>query len=125
MSCTIRRKKTAKVRLDQAIGLAFRDGDLDDHTRHAFKHLLDLVRSRTNLLRPTGDGHRHGDIGQVMIVSGLVALARHASDWLRPAGEWVPSVGACAAAVRVAGRAPLGQLPDAGVHGLGLVSRQR
>jgi PcfJ-like protein len=93
MSGTIRRKKTAKVRLDQIIRRTLAFDDLEPCTRRTFAHLLYLVRSRTDLLRPTGAVDRYADVGLVMIVSGLLALARHDRDWLRPADEWEPAAG--------------------------------
>jgi PcfJ-like protein len=91
MSGTIRRKKTAKVRLDLLIRRALALDGLEPGTRRTFAHLLYLVRSRTDLLRPTADGDRYADIGLAMIISGLLALAKHDRDWLRPADEWEPS----------------------------------
>jgi PcfJ-like protein len=91
MSTFIRRRKAARVRLDQSIGLAFRDDDLDDRTRHTFGHLVYLVRSRSDLLRPTGAVGFGEHLGHVNVVIGLLAMASHRDGWLRPPDEWEPS----------------------------------
>jgi hypothetical protein len=91
MSTTIRRKKVAKARLDLIIGRALNFEGLNGRTRHTLERLLYLVRSQTDLLRPTGAGGVHEDLGWLNIICGLLALASQCDDWLRPADEWVPS----------------------------------
>jgi PcfJ-like protein len=91
MSTTIRRKRTAKARLDEVIQIALCGAGRHLRTRRVFERLLHLVRRQTGLLRPTGAGGRDEERGRTQIVVGLLALASHHGDWLRPADDWVPS----------------------------------
>jgi hypothetical protein len=91
MSPTIAREKAARARLDELIGMALKLAGRQVRPRRAFESLLLLVRSRTNLLRPRVARDRYSDLGQVNLLGGLLALAAHHRDWLRPAGDWLPS----------------------------------
>jgi PcfJ-like protein len=91
MSTTIPRKSTAKARIDQIIGRALNLAGRHVRTRRALERLLYLVRTRTDFLRPTNARDRYADLGTVNVVSGLLALAGHHRDWLRPASDWMPS----------------------------------
>ena len=91
MSTTIRRKKTAKAAIDRAIQDTLRIAGRHLRTQRALERLLHLVRGQTNLLRPTSAGGRFELGVQSEIVRGLLALASHQQDWLRPAGDWLPS----------------------------------
>src|SRR5262249_5547074 len=53
----------------------------------AYERLRARVQSRTTLLQPTG---RPGGY-QTTVNAGLLALALHHRDWLRPAESWVPA----------------------------------
>jgi hypothetical protein len=52
--------------------------------------LICHVRRASSLLRPRRSERRHESVGQCRIVCGLVALARHERDWLRPVDGWFP-----------------------------------
>jgi hypothetical protein len=79
------------VVIDHAIHAAISVAGGDFHTRLAIERLLRHVQSRTALLRlPMGGGRiETGAIQQV--VSGLLALACHHTDWLRPVEDWTPA----------------------------------
>ena len=67
--------------------------------------MLHRVRSRTDLLRPRVGRDRYSDLGQVNLLCGLLALAAEHRDWLRRAGDWVPS-----------GDGPIGQFASLAQH---------
>lgn len=79
-------RKTAKRELDESIHwhrfIARR------HEGHlaALDRLLRTVRTQTELLHPSG---RPGD-NRNQLLCGLLALARHHADWLRPVETWMP-----------------------------------
>ncbi len=91
MSTTIPRENAARARIDELIGRALKLAGGQVRPRRAFESLLFLVRSRTDLLRPRVARNRYSDLGQVNPLCGLLALAAHHRDWLRPAGDWLPS----------------------------------
>ncbi len=91
MSTTTRRKRGAKDAIDRTIQESLRIAGRHLRTRRAFESLLHLVRIQTNLLRPTGAGDRSALALRTEIVRGLLALASHRDDWLRPAGDWRPT----------------------------------
>src|SRR5262245_16848460 len=80
-------RQTAKQQLDDSIhagrSLALRhDGAL-----LAYERLLRQVQSRTALLHPSD---RAGD-NRNFLNAGVLALALHHADWLRPVETWFPS----------------------------------
>src|SRR5262245_59475456 len=82
-------RRHARRQLDDAIragrSLAWRyDGAIP-----AYDRLLRQVRSLTDLLRPSG---RPGDY-RTPLNAGLLALALHHDDWLRPVETWLPGKG--------------------------------
>jgi hypothetical protein len=91
MSEFTRRKKAAKAVIDRVIHGALRLVAAHPERQSIFEHLLHLVRSRTALLRPPGTGRRYETMFPTQIVCGLLALASHREDWLRPADDWLPS----------------------------------
>jgi hypothetical protein len=93
MSIAIRRKRAARARLDLVIKRALNLDGLDDVARRVVEHLLYLVRSRTDLLSPTGAVGWQEDLGRIHVVCGLVGLASRHDEWLRPADAWVPAGG--------------------------------
>ncbi len=60
-------------------------------TRAAFDRLLRHVRCRSDLLRPARFGGRFGARGYGEVVTGLLSLATHYTDWLRPVDTWEPA----------------------------------
>src|SRR5262249_8733888 len=54
----------------------------------AYPRLLHHVRRRTDLLRPPRDPRRLGRVTEVN--AGLLALALHHADWLKPVEAWMP-----------------------------------
>ena len=79
---------TARRRLDDAVhaglSLAARRPGADD----AYRRLLHSVRQRTGLLRPAGDPRRLSRV--TWANAGLLPLALHHADWLRPVEAWEP-----------------------------------
>jgi hypothetical protein len=88
MSLTNQRKQWAKAAVDDAIYEANQIARSDSTTRHAFEQLLRHVQRTTSLLRPVLGGGRIKTVGIRRIIAGLLAMASHCRDWLRPVPEW-------------------------------------
>ena len=85
------RKNSAKAVIDHAIHEAIQVAGTCSATRHAFDRLLQHVWGRTTMLRPPKVGGRIETWGIQRIVTGLLSLACHHSDWLRPVEDWKPT----------------------------------
>jgi hypothetical protein len=90
MSTITRRRNTAKARIDRAIRAALRSAGRHFRTFGAFEHLLRQVRGRSDLLRPARVGGHIETKVQAEIIGGLLSLAFHHEDWLRPVEQWTP-----------------------------------
>ena len=88
MSLTKRRKDSAKVVIDKAIHSAIETAGTDFQTRDAFERLFRHVYSTTTLLQPQLGGGRIDVSGIQVIVSGLLGVAFHHTEWLRPVEDW-------------------------------------
>ena len=82
-------RKQVKHSLDESIHAARSLAVPRPGAVSAYDRLLRHVRSRSPLLRPTG---RPGD-SRNGINAGLLALALHHRDWLRPPEDWHPGAG--------------------------------
>jgi hypothetical protein len=83
--------RTAKSRSDDAIRASFAFSNSVPGFRAAYERLLAAVRGRTTLMRP---GRGPDSISRcVRANAGLLALARHFADWLRPVDPWAPPAG--------------------------------
>ncbi len=79
-------RQTAKQQLDGLIHAGRSLTERHDGALPAYERLLWLVQSRTNLLHPSD---RPGDNRRLFNV-GLLDLALHHADWLRPVEKWFP-----------------------------------
>ncbi len=79
--------KTAKQLLDNSIHVGRSLARRHDGALPAYKRLLRQVQKQTTLLRPSD---RPGD-NRNLFNAGLLALALHHADWLRPVESWKPS----------------------------------
>jgi hypothetical protein len=79
--------KTAKQLLDDSIHAARSLAQRHDGAPPAYERLLRQVQSHTALLHPSA---RPGD-NRNLLNAGLLALALHHGDWLRPVESWKPS----------------------------------
>ena len=80
-------RKTVKQLLDDSIHAGRSLARRHDGTLPAYERLLRQVQSRTALLRPS---NRAGD-NRNLLNAGLLALALHHTDWLRPVETWFPT----------------------------------
>jgi hypothetical protein len=80
-------RQTAKRQLDGSIHAGRSLARRHDGALPAYERLLWQVQTRTDLLRPSD---RAGD-NRNLLNAGLLALALHHADWLRPAEAWPPS----------------------------------
>src|SRR5688500_1675420 len=88
MSTFRARREATKALIDRAIGRAFETAWR--YEKKAFRHVLWHVQGLSDLLRPACTGARIAVRGYDEIVSGLLALACHRRDWLRPVEAWTP-----------------------------------
>jgi len=84
-----RRKDFAKRRIDKAISQAYRRLSKNKDCYTAFQQLLLAVQSATDLVRPTPEHCRWSDA--CLYVQGLMNLATHCRDFVRPLHRWSPS----------------------------------
>jgi hypothetical protein len=80
-------RQDAKQQLDASIHAARSLAKGRNKALPAYECLLRHVQSRTSLLRPT-DQVRDG---RTLLNGGLLALALHHADWLRPVEAWLPT----------------------------------
>ena len=87
-----RKKERDAVRIDAAIKIAL--DELDDYTerRTAFLRLVDCVRARTPLLKPTLGHGTPGWTAPVYLINRLKNLAGRQSHWIRPCESWQAGV---------------------------------
>jgi len=83
-----RKKEKDAVRIEAVIKIAL--DELDDYTerRTAFLCLVEYVRARTPLLRPTLGHGTPGWTGPVFLINRLKNLAARQSHWIRPCETW-------------------------------------
>jgi hypothetical protein len=81
------RKNSANAEIDRAVRAALAAAGRDSRTRAAFERLLRHAR-HSHLLRPDTTGGRSGSRGSGEIVAGLLALATHHREWIRPVEAW-------------------------------------
>jgi PcfJ-like protein len=79
-------RKTAKRLLDDSIHAGRSLARRHDGALPAYERLLRQVQTRTDLLHPSD---RAGD-SRNLLNAGLLALALHHADWLRPVQTWLP-----------------------------------
>ena len=79
----------ARLWLADAVHAALSQAGRHAGVRDAYERLLLRVTSRTALLRPARDPRRLG--GGTAAHAGLLALALHHADWLRPVEAWGPA----------------------------------
>ena len=82
------RRTAAKAALDRMIHGAL--GSVAGAEYEALQSLIGHLRRVSSLLRPQRFQRWHETVGQCRIVDGLVSLARHSFDWLRPFDGWIP-----------------------------------
>jgi hypothetical protein len=80
-------RKTAKRLLDDSIHAGRSLAGRHDRALLAYERLLRQVQTQTNLLHPSD---RASD-NRNLLNAGLLALALHHADWLRPAETWFPA----------------------------------
>jgi hypothetical protein len=80
-------RQNAKRQLDDAIHVGRSQAGRHDGTISAYERLLRLVQSRARLLHPS---ERPRDY-RTTFNAGLLALALHHADWLRPIETWFPT----------------------------------
>jgi len=86
-------RKTAKERLDKAIHIACALAARQKPALLAYLDLQRHVQNRTSLLSPQGSVGRGGADSLTLFNWGLVNLAFHQADWLRPVESWaIPKV---------------------------------
>ena len=88
-----RRKKQAAARIDDEISAVLRAFDWHPERRTAFERLVNTVRSRTDLLRPTSGQGSHGWVAPVFLVNRLRNLASRQRHWIAPCETWQPFAG--------------------------------
>jgi hypothetical protein len=88
---TTARNRLTRAVIDHAIHEAISVAGRHDHTRLAFECLLRHVEVKTPLLRPSRVGGRIETGGSQRIIAGLLAMASHHTDWLRPVESWTPA----------------------------------
>jgi len=88
-----RKKERDSIRIDAAIKTAL--DELDHHTeaRIAFLQLLQCVRARTPLLKPTLSRGTPGWIAPIFLIHRLKNLAIRRRHWIRPCEMWEPQPG--------------------------------
>ena len=75
-------RQTAKRLLDDSIHAGRLPAGCHEGALPAYERLLRQVQTQTGLLHPSD---RHGD-NRNLLNAGLLALALHYDDWLRPVG---------------------------------------
>src|SRR6185437_13236189 len=84
-------RETNKHFIDEAVQAAFSLADRHPGTAPAWERLIHHVHQQTDLLHPR---RKCGDLpgnGRCPLVGGLLALALHHADWLRPVELWTPT----------------------------------
>ncbi len=79
-------RHTAKQILDESIHVGRSLAGKNDGALPAYERLLRQVQARTNLLHPSD---RASD-SRNLLNAGLLALALHHADWVRPVESWFP-----------------------------------
>src|SRR5262245_26998640 len=79
-------RQTAKQQLDGSIPAGRSLAGRHARAPLAYERLLRQVQTRTNLLHPSD---RAAD-NRNLLNAGLLALALHHADWLRPVETWFP-----------------------------------
>ena len=84
------RKNAANAAIDRAVREALAAAGRNGRTRTTFELLLRQAR-RSSLLDHGSVGGRSGATGCGEIIAGLLALATHHKEWIRPLEEWEPN----------------------------------
>ena len=85
------RDQAAAARIDAEIKRVRNQLYLRPDRRAAFEGLVNCVRTRTHLLRPTPGQGRPGWVAPVFLLKRLQNLADRRSHWLRPCENWRPA----------------------------------
>lgn len=88
-----RKKERAAARIDEAIKTALDQLDHPAQGRAAFLGLLECVRGRTSLLKPTSGRGTPGWVAPLFLLNRLRNLAIRYSHWIRPCETWQPATG--------------------------------
>jgi hypothetical protein len=85
-----RKRERDSIRIDEAIKATLDQLDHHAESRAAFLSLLDCVRSRTPLLKPTPGRGAPGWLAPLFLVNRLKNLAIRHKHWTRPCETWQP-----------------------------------
>ncbi len=88
-----RKKERESVRIDAAIKAAVAQLEHHGQARPAFLRLLDCVRARTSLLKPTLGRGTPGWVAPLFLLNRLRNLAVRHNHWIRPCETWQPPAG--------------------------------
>jgi hypothetical protein len=88
-----RKKERDSIRIDEAIKTTLDQLDHHAQGREAFLALLNCVRARTTLLKPTSGHGTPGWIAPLFLINRLRNLAIRHSHWIRSCETWPPEVG--------------------------------
>jgi hypothetical protein len=80
-------RKSAKRLLDDSIHVGRLLAGRHDRALPAYERLLRQVQTRTSLLHPSDRARDNRNV----LNAGLLALALHHADWLRPVETWLPA----------------------------------
>ena len=93
MSSVTQRRHTAKAAIDRPSVTARRIRRRRSARSVAFERLLRHVRRRPTSCARTGSAADVETKGQDEVLAGLLSLAAHHEDWLRPVETWEPAGG--------------------------------
>jgi len=83
-----RKRERDLIRLDEAIKATLEQLDHHAESRAAFLTLLDCVRSRTSLLKPTPGRGTPGWVAPLFLINRLRNLAIRHKHWIRSCEKW-------------------------------------
>ena len=88
-----RKKERDSTRIDEAIKTTLDQLDHHPQSRGAFLRLLDCVRGRTSVLKPTLCRGTPGWVAPLFLLNRLRNLAIRHNHWIRPCESWQPPAG--------------------------------
>src|SRR5258705_8229 len=88
-----RKRERDSTRIDEAIKAILDQLDHHAGSRAAFLSLLDCVRGRTSLLKPTSGRGTPGWVAPLFLLNRIRNLAIRYKHWIRPAETWQPHEG--------------------------------
>ncbi len=88
-----RKKERDSARVDEAIKTALDQLDHHPQSRGAYLRLLNCVRGRTSLLKPTLGRGTPGWVAPLFLLNRLRNLAIRHTHWIRPCESWQPPAG--------------------------------